>query len=107
MENKILETDRKLINSLFGLDPVQWSRRENGELVYLNAQGQKFVYTPEKIQKLIDKKLEEKVQSVSQGRNAEIPIVRLSQVNSVKGNRTHAKAKTKELIGEQAPNDAP
>ena len=132
MENKILEADRKLINELFGFEPVHWSRRENGELVYLNAQGQKFVYTPEQIQKLIDKKLAEKVQSVLQERNAEIPEERLLHANSTEGRYPKAGPKTrsilqeqnaeipvkrqpraasmegnKELTGEQAPYDAP
>ena len=131
MENKILETDRKLINTLFGLDPVHWSRRENGELVYLNAKGQKFVYTPEQIQKQIDKKLAEKVQSVSQERNAEIPEERLLHANSTEGRYPKPGPKTrsvsqernaeipvkrqphaasmegnKELTGEQTPFDA-
>lgn len=60
MEKKKLEADKKLINVFTGEDPLDWFRYENGDLVYINQAGQKFTLTPEMINDLTDKKLEEK-----------------------------------------------
>ena len=57
MEKLKTEADRKLIVDLLqGLEPLDWSRRENGDLVILNQAGQKFVLTPAEIDKLKHKK---------------------------------------------------
>ena len=85
MDETNLQADRKLLNTLLGIDPLRWSRRDNGDLVYLNSVGQKFVLTYKDIQKLIDKKLAEKA--------AYQP-------------KPGPKSKTKELTKEQAPYDA-
>ena len=59
MEKRKLESDKKLIGILFGVDPLDWSRRDNGYLVFLNQEGQKFVVSPEELKALQDKKLKE------------------------------------------------
>ena len=89
MEKRKLEADNKLIKVLFNFDPLDWCRRDNGELVVINPIGQKFVYSPEEISKLSDKALAAKEAakplSVPQDRNAKIP----------EGARTKGKAETK------------
>ncbi|MDP2965983.1 MAG: hypothetical protein Q8N39_08130 [Pelolinea sp.] len=60
MEKRKLEADAKLILILFGFNPLDWCRRDNGELVVINPIGQKFVYSPEEISKLSDKALVKK-----------------------------------------------
>ena len=48
-EKKKLAADGKLIQKLFDCVPLDWSRRGNGDLVFLNEAGQKFVYTDEEV----------------------------------------------------------
>lgn len=63
MEKQKSESDRKLIIALLqGLQPLDWSRRENGDLVFLNQSGQKFVMSPadidafkKRVEKLVPK----------------------------------------------------
>jgi hypothetical protein len=54
MEKQKLEADRRLIKALTDCEPLDWTRRPNGDLVYLNAQGQKFILVDAEIQKLTD-----------------------------------------------------
>jgi cytochrome oxidase assembly protein ShyY1 len=56
MEKQKSESDRKLIANLTGVEPLDWCKRENGDLVYLNQAGQKFVLTPAEIDALMYKK---------------------------------------------------
>jgi hypothetical protein len=60
MEKRKLDSDKKLINVLFGVDPLDWSRRDDGTLVFLNQVGQKFVYSPEELAILQEKALQKK-----------------------------------------------
>jgi hypothetical protein len=63
MEKRKLDSDAKLIFVLFGFEPLDWARRDNGDLVVINPAGQKFVYSPQEIDKLTEKKLAEKGQA--------------------------------------------
>jgi hypothetical protein len=58
-----LEADRRLIRALADCEPIDWTRRHNGDLVYLNEKGQKFILADAEIQKL---------RSATQGRGAEM-----------------------------------
>ena len=49
MEKRKLEADRKFINSLLGIEPLDWSRRDNNDLVYLDQSGRKFVLSQAEI----------------------------------------------------------
>jgi hypothetical protein len=60
MEKRKLEADAKLILVLFGFNPLDWCRRDNGELVVINPIGQKFVYSPEQLNDLSEKALAKK-----------------------------------------------
>ena len=47
-ESKIKDnSDKNLINKIFGVDPVDWSRYPDGRLVFISPTGQKFSYTQE------------------------------------------------------------
>ena len=48
-EKKKLEADARLITKLFDTVPLDWNRRPNGDLVFLNERGQKFVYSDAEI----------------------------------------------------------
>lgn len=50
MEKQKLEADRRLIKALTNFEPIDWTRRDNGDLVYLNEIGQKFILTDADIQ---------------------------------------------------------
>ncbi|MCJ7520466.1 MAG: hypothetical protein MUO42_12460 [Anaerolineaceae bacterium] len=63
MEKRQLKSDETLIKVLFDLEPMDWSRRDNGELVFLTFSGQKFVYSPDELTKLQDKTLAKRDQS--------------------------------------------
>lgn len=52
MPNQKMEADRRLIKALTDCEPLDWSRRLNGDLVYLNEAGQKFILQDSEIQKL-------------------------------------------------------
>ena len=126
MEKLKSESDLELIVFLLqGLQPLDWSRRENGDLVFLNQAGQKFVMTPadiddfkKRIGKLVPKAkavLEAELKSrshhrrVPQERNAEIPEARNPQGSSVEGKKaldSMPEPEEKELTEEQAPYDA-
>ena len=56
MEKQKSESDRKLIASFTGVDPLDWCRDDNGDLVYLNQAGQKFILTPADLDKFTEKK---------------------------------------------------
>jgi hypothetical protein len=60
MEKRKLEADAKLILILFGFNPLDWCRRDTGELVVINPIGQKFVYSPEQLNDLSEKALAKK-----------------------------------------------
>ena len=49
--------DAKLIQKLFGFHPLDHCRRENGDLVFLNPQGQKFVYSERELRDLTARKV--------------------------------------------------
>ena len=53
-ESKKLEADKKLIQKLFSIEPLDWSRREDGTLVYLNQAGQKFIIPMAELDRLIN-----------------------------------------------------
>jgi len=69
MEKQKLEADRRLIKALTDSEPLDWTRRPNGDLVYLNAQGQKFVLSDSEIQK---------IRSATRERGAEMSELRRS-----------------------------
>lgn len=54
-ENEKTQSDAKLINTLFGIDPLDWARRPDGTLVFLDQQGRKSTYTQEQIELLTPK----------------------------------------------------
>jgi hypothetical protein len=60
MPNQKLEADRRLIKALTDCEPLDWTRRDNGDLVYLNEAGQKFILADAEIQKLTDAALARK-----------------------------------------------
>ena len=60
MEKRKLDADEKLIKVLFDLEPLDWLRKDNGDLVFLNSVGQKFSYSPEEINSLSNKVLASK-----------------------------------------------
>lgn len=60
MPNQKLEADKKLIKALTDCEPLDWSRKPNGDLVYLNEVGQKFILQDAEIQKLTDAALARK-----------------------------------------------
>ena len=64
-----LEADRRLIRALTDCEPLDWTRRPNGDLVYLNERGQKFILADAEIQKL---------RSATRGRGAEMSETRRS-----------------------------
>jgi len=90
MEKRQLESDKKLIKVLFNLEPMDWSRRDNGELVFLTFSGQKFVYSPEELSELQDKALDKRDRSQPrsdpQERSAEIREVKRPQAAVTEGN---------------------
>ncbi len=49
-----LEADKKLIQKLFSIEPLDWARREDGTLVYLNQACQKFVIPMAELERLIN-----------------------------------------------------
>ena len=53
-ESKKLEADKKLIQKLFGIEPLDWARLEDGTLVYLNQAGQKFFIPMDELDRLIN-----------------------------------------------------
>jgi hypothetical protein len=57
MEKRKLESDAKLIKALFGFEPLDWVRKDNGDLIYLNQAGQKYTLTPQEQDKLTNKVL--------------------------------------------------
>jgi len=63
------EADRRLIRALTDCEPLDWARRLNGDLVYLNQRGQKFILADAEIQKL---------RSATRGRGAEMSEPRRS-----------------------------
>ena len=60
-----LEADRRLIRALTNCEPLDWARRLNGDLVYLNERGQKFILADAEIQKLTDAALEKRKPAAS------------------------------------------
>jgi hypothetical protein len=60
MPNQKLEADSRLIKALTDCEPLDWTRRNNGDLVYLNEAGQKFILADAEIQKLTDAALARK-----------------------------------------------
>jgi hypothetical protein len=64
MEKRKLESDHKLIKILFNVEPLDWNRRDTGELVFLDQDSRKFVYSPEQLSALQDKALVEKDHSI-------------------------------------------
>jgi hypothetical protein len=98
MEKQKSESDRKLIANLTGVEPLDWCKRENGNLVYLNQAGQKFVLTPADIE-MFKKRIEELVPKAKAILEAE------------QKSRSHHKKvldsmpEVKELTEEQAPYD--
>jgi len=111
MEKQKLEADRSLIKALTDSEPLDWTRRPNGDLVYLNAQGQKFVLSDSEIQKLTDAALARKkseitpakksgLRSDTPARGAEMPELKHPQddVNSgsapEKKSAEHVESKT-------------
>lgn len=100
MEKLKSESDLELIVFLLqGLQPLDWSRRENGDLVFLNQAGQKFVATPADIDD-IKKRIGKLVPKAKAVLEAELK------------SRSHHKKvldsmpEEKELTEEQAPYDA-
>lgn len=71
---KKLEADYKLIIALKGEEPAEWARRDNGDLVYLNQQYQKFVLTDQEIQRLTDKALLKKAEKIQPKKKTPPPM---------------------------------
>jgi hypothetical protein len=69
MEKQKLEADRRLIKALTDCEPLDWTRRPNGDLVYLNEKGQKFILADAEIQK---------IRSATRERGAEMSELRRS-----------------------------
>lgn len=64
------EADRRLIRALTDCEPLDWTRRPNGDLVYLNERGQKFILADAEIQKLTDAALEKRKPAASPTKKA-------------------------------------
>ena len=56
MDDQRLSADHKLLKELLGIEPLACTRRANGDLVYLNQAGQKFILTPAEVDALTHKK---------------------------------------------------
>jgi hypothetical protein len=56
-DKRTLESDRKLINVLFNIEPLDFARRDDGTLVIIHPDGKKTIHTPEEIAALSDKEL--------------------------------------------------
>ncbi len=65
-EKKKLAADKKFIQKLFDITPLDWNRRPNGDLVFLNQRGQKFTYT--------DQQITDKINAAAPKRAASKPI---------------------------------
>ena len=52
------QADSKLIQKLFNVEPLDWIRRENGDLVFLNPIGQKFIYSDDELRSLAGSNLD-------------------------------------------------
>lgn len=55
MDNQNKDDDLKLLRELLGFEPLACARRTNGDLVYLNPAGQKFIVTPDELARLEQK----------------------------------------------------
>lgn len=53
-ERKKYEADKKLIQKLFGIEPLDWIRREDDTLVYITQAGHKFIIPPDELERLIE-----------------------------------------------------
>jgi len=53
-EKKKLDADKRLISKLFGFEPLDWARYENGNLAFLDPAGKKFVYSPAELDQMTD-----------------------------------------------------
>lgn len=92
MEPLKIEADIKLLSGLLGYEPLNCARRPNGDLVYLNQAGQKFILTPAEIDKLIHKKRDDR--SCLQEQGTEIPETKHLQAaesEKIKKPRSHHK----------------
>ena len=48
------QSDRKLIKDTFAFDPVDWARYPDGKLVFISPTGQKFGYSQEQLDNIIE-----------------------------------------------------
>ena len=64
------QADFKFIQKLFNVVPLDWIRRENGDLVFLNQAGQKFVYSEHELRSLTGSKLDEQDQAAAEKKSA-------------------------------------
>lgn len=55
------QADKRLLAAFLGEEPLDWSRRPNGDLVFLNRSGQKFVLTAPTLQRLAGHAPEKKI----------------------------------------------
>jgi hypothetical protein len=72
MESQKFDADLMLLSGLLGFEPLACARRPNGDLVYLNSAGQKFILTPAELEKLAHKIQRESGHSHGQGADAPV-----------------------------------
>ena len=70
---KKMDADEKLITALTGSKPLDLNRRENGDLVFLNQAGQKFIFTDQDIKSMTDKAIEKKEAEINKKSSEEKP----------------------------------
>ena len=64
------QADSKLIQKLFNVEPLDWIRRENGDLVFLNPIGQKFIYSDDELRSLAGSKLDQHDKAAAEKKSA-------------------------------------
>ena len=103
MEIKKFDADFELINNLFGFEPLDCARRPNGDLVYLNPAGQKFVLSPAEIDILSQKRKIKKEKSVQEEKRSHHK--KSEPVDPYKAEMDYlgGEGDPKELTEEQAP----
>lgn len=81
------EADRRLIRALTDCEPLDWTRRPNGDLVYLNERGQKFILADAEIQKLTDAALEKRKPAASPTKKAGLAQDKKSDPSPIKNTK--------------------
>lgn len=58
---KKLPADKTLIQKIFGIVPVDWSRYPDGSLVFISPTGQKFSYSKDMLDQELDRLRSKKI----------------------------------------------